>query len=34
MRPDLHQTAIRPHRYALFVLAFAVVACLVVLATT
>jgi hypothetical protein len=33
MRPDLHQTAIRPHRYALFVLAFAALACLIVLAT-
>jgi hypothetical protein len=33
MRPQLHQSAIRPQRYALFILAFAALACLVVLAT-
>jgi hypothetical protein len=33
VRPQLHQSAIRPERYALFVLVFAALACLVVLAT-
>jgi hypothetical protein len=33
MRPQLHQSAIRPQHYALFVLGFAALACLIVLAT-